>query len=224
MILYGGIPGWFPLGFPCGGPNQIPELSRLQIDVAPSSLVAFDQLSRVSDPKNTALHFYVHDRKFKSILVNPEKYVDKFAKYGALLTPDITLGTEMPTWMRIQKTHLSRSVGAFFEQRQFTVIPSLRWVDLSDLDFVCEGVPRNSVIAVSGFGSFRDAKLKRVFEAGLQEVVARLEPDCIVIYGHVSCELLDSISKSTTLRNFHTATCSHCKADFAENVGLFDTN
>jgi hypothetical protein len=202
IILYGGAPSWFPLGFPVTEVNQMPVFPRLTRQSIPKKLCSFDQKSRITNSQVTALHFYVSDSKFRNVLTSPEKYLNGFMQVGALLTPDITISKEMAQWARIRNTHLSRCLGAYFLARHFEVIPSLRWSEVSDLDFVLEGIPKNSIFSVGAYGSYRDKELRDTLEQGLVQAVARLKPQAIMIYGRLDKNFGNKIAKMTTVVNF----------------------
>lgn len=178
-------------------------MPQLTLEDVPKALCSFDQPSRIISEKDTGVHFYVHDRKFRSVVINPQKYVGKFMNLGAILTPDLTLTLEMPRWVRIQRTHLSRCVGAYFLSRQLNVIPSLRWVELSDLDFVSEGIPQKSVFAVGSYGNSRDSHSRAIFETGLIELIDTLNPVGVLIYGPIRVEVESLLAKKTKIFKFN---------------------
>jgi hypothetical protein len=199
------MPNWYPVGQPLAGEHQIAQLARVTVDDVPKHLCAFDQLSRTVKPEETGLHFYVQDKKFRSVLTKPERHLEQFLPFSSLLTPDLSIMSGMPRWMRIQRTHLSRAIGAFYQSRQFKVIPSIRWIDLSDLDFVCDGISTNSVFAVGALGNFQDLALRATFEDGLFEILDILQPAGIMIYGAIRAEVRDKLSLKTNVFQFETA-------------------
>jgi Domain of unknown function (DUF4417) len=177
-------------------------MPKLDKDAIPEDLCSFDQPSRVRNAKSTALHFYNYDKKFRNVLKQPEVHLANFMKYQAILCPDITISKEMPVWVRIRNTQLSRCVGAYYASRQLQVIPSLRWAELSDLDFVVEGVPEASVIAMGALGTYRDLEKREVFEKGVLEILERLKPIAVIVYGNISPELEKKVLSKTTLVKF----------------------
>ena len=96
ILLFAAVPGWFPFGVRLTEINQMIVMPQLTLEDVPKALCSFDQPSRIISEKDTGVHFYVHDRKFRSVVINPQKYVGKFMNLGAILTPDLTLTLEMP--------------------------------------------------------------------------------------------------------------------------------
>jgi hypothetical protein len=222
VVLFGGAPGWFPLGVEVTPLNQMPVMPKLGIESIPSDLCSFDQPSRVKNPAETGLHFYSYDKKFRNVLAHPESYLRSFMNFKVILCPDISISPEMPIWVRIRNTHLSRCVGAYFSSRQLTVIPSLRWVEISDLDFVTEGIPHGSVIAVGALGTYRNPASRLVFETGISVILERLKPAAIIVYGQISHELEKFVQSKTRLVRFnHPMAARKTSAETQPNSGLF---
>jgi len=197
-------------------------MPKLGIDSVPSELGAFDQPSRVCNASEAGIHFYTHDKKFRKVLTHPEAYLKYFMKFKVILCPDISISPEMPRWVRKRNTHLSRCVGAYYFSRQLDVIPSLRWVEISDLDFVTEGIPLGSVIAVGALGNFRDVAARRIFEHGLAEVIRLLKPCAIIVFGQISYELEVFVQSKTLLVRFeHPMTARKSLSGSEDDAGLF---
>ncbi len=173
----------YPEDFPVEPEYGFPIFDRLTKDDVPKSMCAFNDVGRSKEPGTTALHFHKDDDKFVSVVVDPLKYGNGWGHFKALCSPDITLSDGMYQWERIKNTCVSRSVGATWVSQGIKVIPLLRWRFVSDCAFVVAGIPKHSVIAVSSYGSVRDAELRQVFIDGLREIVKRLEPIAILVYG-----------------------------------------
>ncbi len=194
------------------GVEQIPLLRYLGPENVPDHLICFDQLSRIADSKQTALHFFAQDRKFQSVLIHPEKYVEKFSRYKAVLTPDVTLSPEMPPSVRIQNIRASRQAGAVWESRGISVIPSVRWTSKADYDIAFSGIPLGSIVTVGTYGSTRDKVLRDSLFDGLEELVNRLEPSCILIYGSLDIRRKIELEKLTQIRQYLPQTWSKALA------------
>ena len=173
----------YPTDFPCEPMYGFPIFERLTKTVIPTSMCAFDDLGRVSDPRTTLLHFHKADEKFAPVLIDPLKYGNKWGHFMSLCSPDVTLSDGMVEWERIKNTSWSRAVAATWESQGIKVVPLLRWRFVSDCVFVTAGIPKHSVIAVSSYGSVRDSELRQVFIDGLREIVKTLEPVAVLVYG-----------------------------------------
>ena len=194
------------------GVEQIPLLGYLGPEIVPDYLICFDQLSRITDSDQTALHFFAQDRKFQSALIHPEKYVEKFSRYKAVLTPDVTLSLDMPPSVRIQNIRASRQAGAVWESRGLNVIPSVRWTSRADYDIAFSGIPLGSIVAVGTYGAIRDRILRKSLFEGLEELVNRLKPSCLLIYGSLDARRKIELEKLTQIRQYLPQTWSKAQA------------
>lgn len=188
-----GFPHGYPQGHPVAGYAQIPVISRVKLDAAPSHLVAFDDRSRAINPAQTGIHFYRDDRKFDTVLQNPLPWVEKFMNFAVVLTPDVTLTDDMPSWLRQARTCFSRAVGVVLQVRGIPVVPSLRWRALEDLTFVTAGIQTESTIALSNYGARRDHREKLIFREGAENVIELLQPRTVLLYGSLDEEFPNKV-------------------------------
>ena len=208
FYIFGRTTAAYPLGFAVVGEEQIPLLRRLGPEIIPEELVCFDQPSRVSEFAQAGLHFFAQDRKFQSVLIHPEKYVEKFSPYQVILTPDVTLSADMPPSVRIQNIRASRQAGAVWESRGLNVVPSVRWSSKEDYEVAFSGIPLNSVVAVGTYGATRDRALRKVLLDGLEVLVDKVLPVAILIYGALDNRQKIELEKLTYVRQYAPAVWS----------------
>jgi hypothetical protein len=79
-------------------------------------------------------------------------------------------------------------------------LPSLRWVDSKDYDFVKSGLEYGTCFAVSSYGVLSDPEKTRDFNNGLKHFQRELKPQEILIYGRVGFRLLDELQSETQVR------------------------
>ncbi len=197
--MYTRFPVGYPVGSPVDGVWQVPVLDRFNGQTVPTELIAFDDRSRTFDPRNAGIHFYRNDSKFASVLKNPRAWVKAFMDFGYVLTPDISLGDDMPSWMRQHITCLSRAVGVIWQQRGMNVIPSLRWRSNEDLPFVTAGIAAGGTIAISNYGFRSELSERMIFRSGLEEVLEILQPEKVLLYGSADPNLRALLDDKTDL-------------------------
>jgi len=222
--LFSGVPRGFPLGHPHSGVEKIPSLKRINRNQVPDHLIRFDDLGRgmQRDPrlKVTGVHFYADDARFTKFLVEPGRLIYKVRNCSAILTPDISISADMPPWRRVGNTSLSRAVGAIWESRGLTVIPSLRWRDSDDYDYVASGIPNRSIFAVSTFGSVENPSLKLEFTKGLTEMIRRLSPVAVMVFGIALGDLNERLGTDTEFIYYPTETQKLSSAKFVHDSSL----
>jgi hypothetical protein len=219
--ILGGLTNGYQAHFPVEGPEKIPVLSAASIESIPKVILPFD--NELAEPEwlDVGLHFYCEDRKFISVVADPLRWVSRFAKYKCVLTPDISLSESMAPWQRVKNTVYSRAVGATWQAHGLQVIPSIRWADRADYEFVGVGIPRGSVIAFGALGAYRDRSKRAIFQHGVEAMVERLEPSAIVIYGKLEAKFHSRLEAKVQVHNFFnprlTKTSNH---DASTNLRL----
>lgn len=196
----------FPIGYPVGSPVagswQVPILNPIETTSLPTQFVAFDDRNRTLNPRSAAIHFYRDDWKFSSVIERPLEWVSRFSDFGFILTPDISIGDDMPPWMRQKKTCISRAIGVIWQSRGLQVIPSLRWRSNEDLPFVMAGISEGGVIAVSNYGFRRDLSERIIFRSGIEEITNVLKPKVLLLYGSADANLKALLETKTQLIEF----------------------
>jgi hypothetical protein len=144
------------------------------------------------------IHFYRDDSKFMGVILKPKAWVHVFSTYGFVITPDLSLGDDMPEWVVAHRVFYSRAVGIVWQKRGITVIPHLRWRDTAQIPQLVKGIPVSSAIAVSNYGFRRNKTERQIFAEGLAIVLELLKPQRLIIYGSVQPEfeqLLSAVPK-----------------------------
>lgn len=78
---------------------------------------------------------------------------------------------------------------AFFQANGLDVIPNVSWATEDTYDWCFDGLPKNSVLAVSTNGCIKDKTAYKLFLKGYKEMVKRLGPTKVVLVGPMPKEL-----------------------------------
>jgi hypothetical protein len=195
-------PSWFP---PTDVTliHQLPILETTRLKEPPEYATSFVRDDDCFKHNRSIIHGYVDDVRLQPMIVNPARYLVKFARHLAVITPDFSIKIGMPRHDRIRSVFMSRSVGAFYQQHGLDVIPNIRWAEIDDLDFALDGLPCDSTIAFSTQGLLSDPLLTDIFESGVSIVLQTLNPSQIVLYGEKT-KKLNQLCEETQLTVFPT--------------------
>lgn len=97
-----------------------------------------------------------------------------------MLTPDFSMYVEMPIALQLFSTFKNRWVGAYLQEQGISVIPTVRWGDLTSFNFCFDGIEKGSIVAVSTIGVKKE---KSHFMLGYNEMLNRIRPSKIICYG-----------------------------------------
>ena len=160
---------------------NLPTLARC--DYVPKHLIGFNYVLNTEPIPCTAVHFYVDDYQFERVWRRPEEYLEKLAKWDAVLTPDFSLYREMPMAMKIWNIYRSRLIGQMMQDMGMKVIPTLTWCEAETLDFAFDGIEPGGVVSISTIGVKQEDSAFAIWKAGTDAAMKELHPSCVVVYG-----------------------------------------
>lgn len=159
---------------------QMPVLHP--VSFVPTDMIGFNY-AMSSKETDCGIHFYVDDYQFERVWNQPQVYLDILSKYECIFTPDFSLYTEMPIAMKIWNVYRSRLIGQMAQRMGMIVIPTVSWCEEATFDFCFDGLPRNSTLSISTIGVKRNSENFDLWAAGVEEMLQRLEPKTLLIYG-----------------------------------------
>ena len=171
--------------FPGEGNWRIPALPAVDFKLNGSPLIRIDQALKDPHPEDHVVHFFTDDYVFERIWRLPERYLPIFASFKAIIAPDFSLYSDHPRACQIFNHFRKHWMGAYYSSMGITVIPCIRWVydDLSSFDWCLDGEPKESTICISTHGIIKGAERKRLFLAGWERVIQKLQPKRIILFG-----------------------------------------
>ena len=163
----------------------IPCLETTPRSTVPKELFAYkSRRAKPDDLSSIAIHFFLDDYRFEGVWNRPNNALNALAPFSTLLTPDFSLYTDWPLSLQLWNTYRSRWCGAFWQQHGFSVIPTVSWSDEESFAFCFCGIPKRSLVAVSGVGvDFGDPLEYTLFTAGFHAMIQRLAPTLVLAYG-----------------------------------------
>ncbi|MCM1307916.1 MAG: DUF4417 domain-containing protein [Butyrivibrio sp.] len=168
------------------GIYEIPKLRNNFIRKEEIFLMGCDHINSKKCNEDKTIHFFLEDYKFERFYYDCDKYIEKLAKYKALLTPDFSLYPSMPLPLQRFSIFKNRWCGAFWQEYGLKVIPTITWGDKRSYSFCFKGVEKHSIVAVSTFGQKRE---KQEFMLGYDAMLERIEPLYIICFGEPFAEM-----------------------------------
>ena len=89
----------------------------------------------------------------------------------------------MPLGMQQWNTYRSRALAVWLQKNDVELIPNVRFNDERTYDFCFDGIEKYKTIAVGTHGCIKNKIDKDYFKKGLAELVKRLSPKTIIVYG-----------------------------------------
>ena len=167
--------------FPVAGKWGIPIIRKQGLPTTKIQLLSsVDAKSNDSkENKEKGVHFFVDDYRFTGIYNNPKRSLKKYSQYKFLLTPDFSTYADMNLWRQIESVAHSRWVGAYWQSKGLTVIPTVSWSTPRSFDFCFDGIEKGSIVAVGTLGC---KKSKKNFMRGYNEMLERISPSKVIVF------------------------------------------
>ena len=175
--------------FPMEGKYGIPRLSPVRL---PERLDWLPFNCARTDKRRSAhgIHFFVDDYLFERVWNDPARYALLLSDFRAVMTPDFSLFTDYPLPVQIYNHWRKHLLGAYWQSRGITVIPSICWSNEASFDWCFDGEPVGGTVAVSSVGTQKNPEARRLFLSGYREMMERLKPSKVIFFGDVpeGCE------------------------------------
>lgn len=184
------------------GAPGIPALLDLNNVEIPKDLIPFDKARQTSKPsqRRAYVHFYMHDRRFSSIITDTEKYLPLLQQFDGVITPDPTILDGQAACLQQTNTYFNRAVGFFLQKHGIPVIPNIRWGDESTYSFCFLGVNEGGIVSISTYGCMKGKRDEESFHNGLAEMLIRLAPSDVLVHGKMPDQVFNDFEGCT---NFH---------------------
>lgn len=162
--------------------------------------------------------FYEDDQKFdgkrKGVWVLPKRAHDILGHFSGIITPDFSTYQDFPMALKVYNTYRMRAFGYWYGTKcGKEVINNVRWGTSETYSFCFDGIPRDSIVAIGTVGGSPLKLLDRKrFEEGLQEMVRRLSPREIIVYGSANYPCLNRLkSQGVRIYEFSSKTDAYYK-------------
>ena len=161
------------------------EIPRIQPERLPAvEWTGFNYARGMSGTQEeTGVHFFLDDYQFRAVWEYPERYAQALGRFGAVLSPDFSAYADMPQILQLWNHYRKHWLGAFWQSRGLTVVPTISWSTPASWEWCFDGEPRGGAVAISTVGVERDRNAFDFFAAGYQEMITRLQPLQILVYG-----------------------------------------
>lgn len=170
------------------GQYDIPALAPAECDV--ENWISFNFAKGCEEPERHGVHFFIDDYQFNRVWTSPDVYVEMLGRFQAVCTPDFSTYTDFPKAIQICNHYRKHWLGAYWQAHGMTVIPTISWSDHDSYEWCFDGEPVGSTVIVSSVGTQSGmGDTAQLFLDGYREMVRRLEPKQIIMYGLVPPEL-----------------------------------
>ena len=162
----------------------------------PDRIVTFSKaMAKERTDYDLWVHFYEHDKYFERLWNNPKKYLAKLQKFKGIISPDFSLYRNMPLVMQEWNTYRNRALAHWLQENGVEIIPNVRFNDERTYEFCFDGIEEGKTVAVGTHGCIKEIRDRELFKSGLEEMVNRLHPKTIIVYGAAPDHIFEKYSE-----------------------------
>ena len=170
------------------GQYEFPAVRGIKLDSIPDQIVSLDKLSERNCDKHL-VHGYVEDYKYGRIYTRSSKYLTLLKRASVVIGLDHSTYRDLPLTEQIHSMYLNRATDYWWQQEGIRVIPNVSCADERSYAFCCDGIERETTIAMSASGHKHRNIDKRYFIEGVRIVIQKLTPHSILLHGAISAEI-----------------------------------
>ena len=143
--------------------------------------------------------WYIDDYKFdgpRGIWHDYNFALKVLCHFAGVITPDFSTYQDFPEPWKIFNTYRMRAYGYWLGKNNIAVINNVRWGTSESYRYCFDGIPQNSIVAIGTCGGSPRKHIDRKrFEAGLFEMVKRLKPHTIIVYGSAKYDCFEKLKE-----------------------------
>ena len=171
--------------FDGAGALQMPEIKPVEMDVSGAPMIGFNYALTEKEPQDKILHFFLDDYQFERVWNNPEAYLGVLQQFKAVCSPDFSLYTDFPKVLQHYNNYRRQWCGAYWQEHDINVIPTVRWSDEDSYEWCFDGIPKRSLVCISTVGGFKEKLVAEKWMRGYHRALELLEPSHILFYGKI---------------------------------------
>ena len=152
-------------------------------DFRADNWIGFSYAKGCEESEIHGVHFFLDDYQFVRVWSQPDSYLNMLRKFQAVLTPDFSTYTDFPKAIQVYNHYRKHWLGAYWQMCGIRVIPTISWSDEESYSWCFDGEPIGGTVAVSSVGTQVSKESSRLFMNGYNEMLERLKPSAIIMYG-----------------------------------------
>ena len=189
-------------------PLGIPIIKAPHKIIIPPGITPFSERDRAPS-FDEAIGFHEGDVNFAEVLRTPQDYIDDFARFAVLISPDNSLYRDAPLAVQLTNVYRNRAIGGYYQRRGQYVIPQIRWGN--EYTYTTKYFPEKiaflgaekwSIVAIGTYGCFNGKENKYYFSAGLDAMLETLEPAVVLVYGSMPEKIFGQYMKYTHFEHY----------------------
>lgn len=166
----------------------------------PKKIMPFNKaINFQGDLSETFICFFSPDPSFERVRRNPKKYVNFFKRTAGIIGFDFSIHSDMPIIKQKTQINDNLSLSFYYGNMGIPVITNIRCGVDELLPEFLESIPKKLPIAIGTHGFIKTMPEKYEWYCFIDEIINKLTPSDIVVYGPLKGELFDDFRSKTNI-------------------------
>lgn len=157
-------------------------LIRKYTDDWPQNFITVSELGTIGGP-SIGVAGFDYDYILERFTSNPELYIPVLSRYKCICEPDFSIKIGDPLAIAVANSFRSHTFSYYLQERGFKVMSTIKWAMSNSFDVCFSGYEKGGSVIVSTIGVMRDERSRYYFERGFTEMLKRISPDSVGLYG-----------------------------------------
>lgn len=129
---------------------------------------------------------FEYDYVMTDLWNNTYNYLDQLSKYACVCNPDYSMYVDASLATQISNKLRSHEVAFALQEYGIPVLQSIIWSTPRSYEFCFEGFSKGGAVIISTISTLNCECCQRYFRNGFEEMLKRISPDTVVIYGDIN--------------------------------------
>lgn len=171
------------------------------VDTLPNSFITLHETNSIGSP-NIGVVGFSYDYELERLSNNPQRYAPRIAKYKCICEPDFSMKIGDPLGVVVGNAFRSHSIAFCLQEYGCKVMPTMKWSSPESYEVCFDGYERGGAVIVSTIGTMKDERSRMYFKDGFKEMLKRISPDAVVLYGDNNEWIASLMPKQLDVQHF----------------------
>jgi hypothetical protein len=148
----------------------------------PERFITLSEMKSVGT-KNIGVATFDYDCVLEHLVSKPSAYIEQLSTYKCVCEPDLSINVREPLAIAVGNTFRSHAISYYLQQNNCHVIYTVKWSTPNTYDVCFSGYEKGGAVIVSTIGVTRDERSRMYFSRGFTEMLKRISPDSVGLYG-----------------------------------------
>lgn len=160
-------------------------LIKKYTDALPDKFVTLGKINDIGS-KTTGVLGFAYDYELNRLASSPLDYVKRLTRYKCTCEPDFSMKIGDPLAVVIGNAFKSHTTAFCLQEHGCLILPTMKWSSPDSYEVCFDGYEKGGAVIVSTIGVMKDERSHMYFKAGFQEMLKRVSPEAVVLYGECS--------------------------------------